>query len=91
MECVSVALMVRFVSLCCVGVLLFDLTGCRLHPSAQTVGRVEPYISDPNSVGFDISPLPSDDGSRRWLATYSDQNKTAKFIIEIGKFDSDGF
>jgi hypothetical protein len=48
------------------------------------VGSVEPYISDPNSVGFDISPLPSNDRSRRWLATYPDQNKTAKFTIEIG-------
>jgi hypothetical protein len=35
-------------------------------------------------VGFDISPLPSNNGLRRWLATYSGQNKTAKFIVEIG-------
>lgn len=76
--------MLRLVLLCCLGALLFDLTGCRRHSSAQTAERVEPYISDPNSVGFDISPLPSNDGSRRWLATYSDQNKTAKFKIEIG-------
>jgi hypothetical protein len=76
--------MLRFVFLCCLGALLFDLTGCRGHSSAQEVGTVEPYISDLHSVGFDISPLPSNDGSRRWLATYSDRNKTAKFTIEIG-------
>lgn len=44
----------------------------------------EPYISDSHSVGFDISPLPGNDGSRQWLATYADQNKTAKFTIVIG-------
>jgi hypothetical protein len=77
--------MVRFALLCCVGALLFDLTGCRGHSGIQEIGTVEPYISDPNSVGFDISPLPSNDGSRRWLATYSDQNKTAKFTIEIDR------
>jgi hypothetical protein len=35
-------------------------------------------------VKFDISPLPGNGGSRRWLATYSNQRKTAKFTIEIG-------
>jgi hypothetical protein len=84
MQCVSVAIMVRIAFLCCLGALMFGVTGCRGHSSAQEVGSVEPYISDPNSVGFDISPLPSNDRSRRWLATYSDQNKTAKFTIEIG-------
>jgi hypothetical protein len=48
------------------------------------MARAEPYISDPNSVEFDISPLPGNDGSRQWLATYSGQNKTAKFRIVIG-------
>jgi hypothetical protein len=84
MQCVSVAFMVRIAFLCCLGALMICVTGCRGHSSAQEVGSVEPYISDPNSVGFDISPLPSNDRSRRWLATYSDQNKTAKFTIEIG-------
>ena len=84
MQCVSVAFMVRIAFLCCLGALMFCVTGCRGHSSAQAAGSVEPYISDPNTVGFDISPLPSNDRSRRWLATYSDQNKTAKFTIEIG-------
>jgi hypothetical protein len=79
--------MVRFAFLCCFGVFLFVAAGCRGHADAQktpAASVVEPYISDPNSVGFDISPLPSNDGARKWLATHSDQNKTAKFIIEIG-------
>ena len=84
MQCVSVAFMVRIAFLCCLGALMFCVTGCRGHSSAQAAGSVEPYISDPNTVGCDISPLPSNDRSRRWLATYSDQNKTAKFTIEIG-------
>jgi hypothetical protein len=76
--------MARLVLLCCLGASLFGLTACRGHSSAQEKASAEPYISDPNSVGFDISPLPSNDGSKRWLATYSGQNKTAKFKIEIG-------
>ena len=44
----------------------------------------ETYISDPNSVGFDITPLPSDGSSHLWLATYSSQGKIAKFRIELG-------
>jgi hypothetical protein len=81
---VSVAFMLRLAFLCCLGVLLFDLTGCRGHSNVQEMARAEPYISDPNSVEFDISPLPGNDGSRQWLATYSGQNKTAKFRIVIG-------
>jgi len=44
----------------------------------------EHYISDPNSVGFDIEPVQSDDGSSQWLATYKAGGKVAKFKIEIG-------
>jgi hypothetical protein len=79
--------MVRFAFFCCVGALLIDLTGCREHSGAQEIKirTAEPYISDSNSVGFDISPLPSKDGSRRWLATYCDKDKTAKFTIEIDR------
>jgi hypothetical protein len=53
-------------------------------PSVHYVQTTEPYLSDPNSVGFDISPLKTSDGSRRWLATYSDQGKAARFTIDIG-------
>jgi hypothetical protein len=53
-------------------------------PTVNYAQTSEPYLSDPNSVGFDISPLKTNDGSRRWLATCSDQGKTARFTIEIG-------
>jgi len=77
--------MARLASLCSVGILLFGSVGCSGHLGSQGgASVVEPYISDPNSVGFDISPLPGNAGSRRWLATYSNQNKTARFTIEIG-------
>jgi len=76
--------MPRFAFLCCLGVLLLALTGCREHSSAQKLAKAEPYISDPHSVEFDICPLPSNDGSRQWLATYSGRIETAKFRIVIG-------
>ena len=90
MHRVSVAFMVRFGPLCCLGALLFGLTGCRGHSGAPELARAEPYLSDPYSVGFDISPLPSHDGLRRWLATYTAQNKTAKFMIVIGPSSEEG-
>lgn len=58
-------------------------SGCRTPPAQAKAPVAEPYLSDPNSVGFDIAPMPYAGGSRRWLATYSDQGKTAKFIIEL--------
>lgn len=61
---------------CCV-----IIVACR--PQAAKTTPSEPYLSDPNSVGFDIAPLPSVAGKRRWLATYVDQGKTAKFTFEI--------
>jgi hypothetical protein len=76
--------MVRIAILCCLGALLSGEVGCRTQSITQDAGGLEPYISDPNSVGFNISPLPSNDRARRWLATYSDQNRTARFTIEIG-------
>src|SRR5215467_8764651 len=43
----------------------------------------ETYISDPNSVGFDIEPLPGNGSAHQWLATYNSRGKTAKFRIEL--------
>jgi len=59
------------------------LTACRPRAAQNDRSVSEPYLSDPNSVGFDISPLPNVGGSRRWLATYVDQGKIARFTIEI--------
>ena len=59
------------------------LTACRSPTSRNAAPIPEPYLSDQNSVGFDISPLPNAGGSRRWLATYVQQGKTARFMLEI--------
>lgn len=57
---------------------------CNIPAKNSRIEITETYISDPNSVGFDITPLPSDGSSRLWLATYNFQGKTAKFRIELG-------
>ncbi len=77
------ASMIRFVSILCTGALLLCAFGCKRLSVTQDNNAVEPYLSDPNSVGFDISPLPAAGGSQRWLATYSDKGKTARFTIEM--------
>jgi hypothetical protein len=45
----------------------------------------EQYMSDPNSVPFNIEPIRSGAGGSVWLATYSSQGKTARFRLEFGE------
>ena len=75
--------LIRFVPLGCIGILLFlSVDACR-KDSAQAAQSTETYVSDPNSVGFDISAYPGKDATRRWNATYSERGKTARFIIQL--------
>lgn len=63
----------------------FSLLSACNSPSVTPQPQIaERYIPDPGSVGFDIEPLPGDNTSQKWLATYSSQGKTAKFRIELG-------
>lgn len=66
----------RFFALLCAQYFLF---GCGLSRGRQTEGKVEVYIPDPNSVGFEITA----DGSSAWIGTYSSQGKTARFRFEF--------
>ena len=52
-------------------------------PPAQQ-RAAEQYLSDPNSVPFDIEVVEGSKDSITWLATYKAQGKTAKFRIEVG-------
>jgi hypothetical protein len=45
---------------------------------------IEAYVSDSGAVGFDISPLPLNNGTTSWICTYSGRGKTANFVIEFG-------
>jgi hypothetical protein len=62
--------------------------GCNraANPSANQShgGIVEPGVPDLNSIGFDVEPVKSGNGSSQWLATYASQGKTARFRIELG-------
>lgn len=62
--------------------LAFLLTGCD-SSSKVTANPAEQYLTDPNSVGFDIQPLPRTQNSSLRLATYTAQGKTARFRIEL--------
>jgi hypothetical protein len=63
--------------------MLAGAVACREHQSASQGAVAEPYIADSYSVGFDIAPLPAENGSALWLATYASQGKVAKFKIEL--------
>jgi hypothetical protein len=65
--------------------LTVTLTGCRQHPKPVQLENIEQYVADSSSVGFDIVPLPSSNGSSLWLATYASQGKVAKFKFELDK------
>jgi hypothetical protein len=64
--------------------LIFTMACNRPAPEAQ-VKSTETYLVSTNAVGFQISPLPSENGYNRWFATYAAGGKTAKFIIELAQ------
>jgi hypothetical protein len=77
--------MTRFRSVLWLGMLAVVLIGCRPHPKPLQLENIEEYIADSSSVGFDIVPLPSVNGSSLWLATYASQGKVARFKFELEK------
>jgi hypothetical protein len=54
-----------------------------LAPPPEPKHQVD-YVSDANSVGFDIEPLATEGDSSAWLVTYSAGGKLARFKIEFG-------
>src|SRR5215472_235317 len=64
----------------------FLAAGACNEPSAKPTAQVaETYVSDPNSVGFNIEPLPDNGPAHQWLATYTSHGKTARFRIELSQ------
>jgi hypothetical protein len=58
------------------------------QPSTKRIEREQPaldeaYVPTERAVGFNLLPLQSSGGTRRWLATYTDENGTTKFSIEL--------
>lgn len=66
-----------------VGFLVFDACNAPVKSPEELKQLAEAYVSDPNSVAFDIEPLPGRGSSQQWMATYVSQGKTAKFQIEL--------
>ena len=80
--------MIRCSFIVCFAASFVAASGCD-RPSVPTHERVEDrYLSDPNSVGFDIDPLQGDRSTHQWLATYTSQGKTARFRIELSSSKS---
>ena len=68
----------------CLSFATFLLGSSCNRSTEETTVPAEQYLSDPNSVGFDIQPGPGPQNSSVWLATYTARGKTAKFRIELG-------
>ena len=67
---------------------LVAVGACRQSSSGAQEQVQEHYLSVPNSVGFDVEPQRTNDGSQQWLATYTSHGKIAKFIIGLGQAKS---
>lgn len=65
------------------GFVAIDACNSALKSPEELKQLAEAYVSDPNSVGFDIELLPSNGSSQQWMATYVSQGKTARFRIEL--------
>lgn len=66
-----------------VGLLAFGACNAPVKSPEEPKQLAEAYVSDQNSVGFDIDPVTSNGSSRQWMATYMSQGKTARFRIEL--------
>jgi hypothetical protein len=79
--------MTRHLSVC-LAIFVMMALGCNRAanpPASQPQGGVvEPSVPESNSIGFDLEPAKSGNGSSQWLATYASQGKTARFRIELG-------
>jgi hypothetical protein len=70
------------------------LTGCQRHSTDSEPRLAEPYSPANGAVGLDILPVHGTEGSRDWLATYTDESGTTKFRIELDasvKANDEGF
>lgn len=71
--------------MCTSAVALVLLPGC--NRVADRSLEVEHHQPD-ESVGFDLEPLQSGDGSQQWIAIYNSPGKIARFRIDFGAAES---
>jgi len=74
--------MIRYAVLLGLVIVLAFGAGCN-RPTQPKI--MEKYVVSENAVGFTISPLPSENGCDRWLASYIAGGKTAQFVIEFSR------
>jgi hypothetical protein len=72
--------------MCTAAVALVWLPGC--NRVADHGAAVEHHPADVASVGFDLEPLQSGDGSRQWIGIYNSPGRIARFRIDFGAAES---
>lgn len=75
----------RLPRILCLVVIALTSGACDQPAAKSRQQTAETYVSDPNSVGFDIEPLPDNGFARQWLATYASEGEIAKFRIELSQ------
>src|SRR6266436_1052905 len=78
--------MIRWPLICPAAVALVLLPGC--NRVADRGLAVEQHLPDEASVGFDLEPLQSGDGSQQWIGIYNSPGRIARFRIDFGAAES---
>jgi hypothetical protein len=63
---------------------LITLVACKKTPPPKAERVPEPYTATPNAVKFDILPAGGSGGAQSWRASYTDGDRTTKFLVEVG-------
>src|SRR4051812_47710404 len=78
--------MIRWPAMCSAAFALVLLAGCNRGPERSLA--VEQHLPEQASVGFDLEPLQSGEGSRQWIGVYNSGGKIARFRIDLGAMES---
>ena len=73
--------MIRIIRILNLFLVAVSADGCTQSPSKTEGLAIAPYTPVSGSVGFDITILPGGKGTTQSVATYSSQDKIAKFRV----------
>ena len=78
--------MIRWPLMCTAAIAVVLLPGC--NRVADRSSAVEQHLPEVTSVGFDLEPLQSGDGSQQWIGIYNSPGRIARFRIDFGAPES---
>jgi hypothetical protein len=77
-------------SILVIGFVFLAPVACRQHPAPSKDAVAEPGISEASSITFDISTIPTTNGSTSFVGTYKSQGKITQFQVVLNPSDKSG-